>query len=121
MRHISIRTMQISLATLLLSLILMMFQADASLLAFINISFLFSLLLLIVGGFLFVYEGGFFNGLIYSYRRLRRLTKIGKYMAQFDDLDDEPVVPKTFSVTKPIFFSGLLICTLTLIIGYFIR
>jgi hypothetical protein len=121
MKHISIRTAQISLATLLLALILTMIQGNVSLLTFINISFLFSLPLLILGGFLFVYEGGFFNGLIYSYRRLRHSTKMGKYVAQFDNLDNEPIVPKAFSVTKPIFFSGLLIFLLTLIVAYLIR
>ncbi|MBA2872115.1 cell division protein FtsB [Anoxybacillus calidus] len=121
MKHISIRTVQISLTTLLLALILTIIQGDVSLLTFINISFLLSLPLLMLGGFLFVYEGGFFNGLIYSYRRLRRSTKMGKYVAQFDHLDHESVVPMTFSVTKPIFFSGLLIFLFTLIIAYFMR
>jgi hypothetical protein len=118
MKHIRIRTAQISLATLLLALIVTMIQGDVSLLTFINTSFLLSLPLIMLGGFLFVYEGGFFNGLIYSYRRLRRSTKMGKYVAQFDNLDNEPVVPKTFSVTKPIFFSGLLIFLFTLIVAY---
>jgi hypothetical protein len=121
MKHISIRTAQISLAALILALIVTIIQGDVSLLSFINTSFLLSLPLLILGGFLFVYEGGFFNGLIYSYRRLRRSTKMGKYVAQFDNLDDEPVVPKNFSVTKPIIFSGLLIFLLTLIVAYFMR
>jgi hypothetical protein len=110
-----------SLAIVLLALIITLIQGNFSLLNLINNSFLLSLPLLMIGGFLYVYEGGFFNGIAYSYRRLRRSTKMGKYVAQFDNLDEQPVVPKSFSVTKPMIFSGLLIFSLTLIAAYLIR
>jgi hypothetical protein len=103
-----------------LTFVIMSVQRSCSLLSFINTAFLLSLALLIVSGFLFVYEGGFFNGLINSYRRLYRLSKIGRYLAELELDDDGPFMPQKRAFTLPLLLSALVLFMLTLSAAYFI-
>ncbi len=77
-----------------------------------------------IGSFSFVIEAGFFNGIVYSFKRFRKSTKEGSFFAQYDDLDDtkeiheEYVVKKQFTMTRPFLYVGLLMVVGTTIISY---
>ncbi|PAQ14387.1 hypothetical protein CD798_10995 [Bacillaceae bacterium SAOS 7] len=89
-------------------------------------SFFFSLISLTVGASLFVIEGGFFNGIRYSVKKLRKSSKEGEYIASFDDLDDTKEVyeeyPKksVFTWTYPLLVGGGILTLATSIIAFVI-
>lgn len=118
MRQTFLFYIKILLISLSVSLTVTFIHGSFSLLAFINTLFLLSLVLLIVGGFLFVYEGGFFNGFINSYRRLYRLSKLGKYLSQFELEQMEPFAPKKVAITFPFLAIGLILFLFTLSVAY---
>ncbi|WP_338753562.1 DUF3899 domain-containing protein [Bacillus sp. FJAT-52991] len=92
----------------------------------IDYSFFFSLISLTVGASLFVIEGGFFNGIRYSFKKLRKSSKEGEYIASFDHLDDTKEIyeeyPKqrVFTWTYPLLAGGGVIALATLIIAFII-
>ncbi|MGM9943356.1 MAG: DUF3899 domain-containing protein [Lysinibacillus sp.] len=64
--------------------------------------FLISLILLLIGASLFVIQGGFFNGLIFSFKRFtNRMTKLGEYATELDQ-QSEYVENVEFQVTIPL-------------------
>ncbi len=123
MKSIIIRTCLLTASILVLSLFIVLLQGEWSLVSFVNVAFLLALLPFIIGGFLFVYEGGFFKGVMYGFRRLHTSrSKAGRYLAELQGLSDEqPVQAKKFTVTYPLLFSGLILLLLTIAAGYAIR
>ncbi|HET7629716.1 MAG TPA: DUF3899 domain-containing protein [Bacillales bacterium] len=94
-------------------------SSEWSLLSVINAAFLASLLLLIVGASLFVISGGFFNAIVYSFRRFfRKGTKMGKLL-EGDDEDDIPK-PVSFSITYPLLIVGGILFIVTMILSYIV-
>ncbi|MBE2912548.1 DUF3899 domain-containing protein [Anoxybacillus flavithermus] len=81
-------------------------------LTFINVSFLLAQPLIIIGGLRFIYERGFFDVTIASFKRLFR-SPVERYYAQ-DKHDDET---KT-QWGAPFFFAGLFVTFMTLILSY---
>jgi len=81
-------------------------------LTFINISFYIAQPLVIIGGFRFIYEKGFFDMTISSFKRLFRSPVERDYI---DDEDDNETKKQWGA---PLFFSGLIVTLLTLIFSY---
>ncbi len=111
-------------AIFLVPLINSFFSPTDFALQFINTFFMIGLFYLACGAFLFVVEKGFFNGIIYSMKRLRRSTMKGKLLSQFDDIDktDEIYIEyeknRRTSLTKPFLYIGILSVMTSFIISY---
>jgi hypothetical protein len=108
----------------LVSAILSFFYDDGFLLGTINISFLIGMGVLAAGTLMKVVESGFFNGIQYAFKRFRKSTKEGKYIAQFDDLDktkeahEEYNQVRSFLLTLPFLLSGGITVAADLIVSY---
>ncbi|WP_221248105.1 DUF3899 domain-containing protein [Anoxybacillus mongoliensis] len=81
-------------------------------LTFINTSFLLAQPLVIIGGFRFIYEKGFFDVTISSFKRLFR-SPVERYMA---DEQRDDASKKQWGAT--LFFAGLVVTGATLIFSY---
>ncbi|AST07951.1 DUF3899 domain-containing protein [Anoxybacillus flavithermus] len=81
-------------------------------LTFINTSFLLAQPLVIIGGFRFIYEKGFFDVTISSFKRLFR-SPVERYMTD-EQCDDAS--KKQWGAT--LFFAGLVVTGATLIFSY---
>jgi hypothetical protein len=97
---------------LFFSIIVPFFQSEPYHIALVNNFFAVGMLFLCLGAFLFIMEQGFFNGISYAFKRFRKNTKKGKYVSQFDDLDEtkeiyeEYNVKRSYSITKPLLLVG---------------
>ncbi|GMN99458.1 DUF3899 domain-containing protein [Parageobacillus thermoglucosidasius] len=123
MKVVTMRTFLLTVAILTISFFIVLFQGEWSLLSFVNVTFLLSLLPLMIGGFLFVYEQGFFNSFAYGFRKLRKSrSKAERYLAELQDMPaGQPIHSKKFAVTYPFLFSGLALVLLMIVVGYAIR
>ncbi|WP_412674751.1 DUF3899 domain-containing protein [Anoxybacillus ayderensis] len=81
-------------------------------LTFINISFYIAQPLVIIGGFRFIYEKGFFDMTISSFKRLFRPP------VEIDDENEQENDEEEKQWGAPFFFAGLIITLLTLIFSY---
>lgn len=117
------RTFLLTVAILTISFFIVLFQGEWSLLSFVNVTFLLSLLPLMIGGFLFVYEQGFFNSFAYGFRKLHKSrSKAERYLAELQGTSaGQPIHPKKFAITYPLLFSGLTLVLLMIAVGYAIR
>jgi hypothetical protein len=93
---------------------------------FLNATFFIGVVFLLTGLFLFVYEGGFFDGILHSFRIIGKKTKLGEYASQFDD-GDEAIVPRSvakkssiFRLTCPLIKAGGLFVAADTIIAFVI-
>jgi hypothetical protein len=120
---VAVRTCLLTAAMLMISFFIVLFQGKWTVLSFINVTFLLSLLPLAIGGFLFVYEQGFFNGFVYGFRRLRKSgSKAERYLAELQGIADEPPVqPRKFTITYPLLLSSLILFLFMIAAGYAIR
>ncbi|MCP3761641.1 DUF3899 domain-containing protein [Domibacillus sp. A3M-37] len=75
-------------------------QSD-SVRAMIDSLFMIGLLFLVAGVALFLLEKGFFNGVAYGFKRLRKSSNEGAYTAQFDDLDQTGELHEEYAARKP--------------------
>ncbi|OIU72514.1 hypothetical protein BHE18_07790 [Rossellomorea aquimaris] len=93
-------------------------------LSILNSLFITGMIYLIFGGFLYIFQKGFFNGIVYSLKRFRRSTAQGKYVSQFDDLDDtkeaheELSVIRSYRVTRSLLVIGGLLLIISLALSY---
>jgi len=120
MKQTYLYTFRFSFAVLILSFILTLLSGEMTLLTFINTSFLISLPLLILGGFLFVFERGFFNAALQGFRRLSRSKAKAEGINYFEEDDNYPAHKKSYPITIPLLFSGLLMFLLTMAAGFLI-
>ena len=101
-------TFYIILSSIIGAAILNLFSSAPSLLNLLDRWFLISMVLLIIGASLFVVQGGFFNGLIFSFKRFtNRMTKQGQYASEFDH-GSEMVEDMHFSITMPFLLAGII-------------
>jgi hypothetical protein len=116
-------TCLLTVAMLIISFFIVLFRGEWTFLSFVNVTFLLSLLPLVIGGFLFVYEQGFFNGFAYGFRKLRKSSsKAERYLAELQGISaEQPVQPKKFAITYPLLFSSLILFLLMIAAGYAIR
>jgi hypothetical protein len=108
----------------LISAVLSFFYDYGFSLGIINISFLIGMGLLVVGGLMKVVESGFFNGIQYAFKRFRKSTKEGNYIAKFDDMDETKEAHEEynknnqFALTLPFLLSGSITVSVDLIVSY---
>ena len=99
-------------------------QRKALLLSIIDSLFIVGITYVIFGALLYIFEKGFFNGIVYALKRFRSSTKQGKFLSQFDDLDktkephEEYGAERTFTITKPILLVGSLAFVLSIALSY---
>ncbi|WP_026693277.1 DUF3899 domain-containing protein [Peribacillus kribbensis] len=102
------------------SLIFAFFGDHSFLVSYLNSLFFIGLFFIVAGAFLFVVQGGFFNGIIFSMKSFLKLDRLGSYVASFDH--DEKAnkssypVSRPFKLTGPILVSGAICCLLSLML-----
>ncbi|MFJ8530150.1 DUF3899 domain-containing protein [Bacillus sp. NPDC094106] len=91
------------------------------LLNFVNISFYIALLCILLGGFLFLFQSGFFNVTIYAFQKVFGTNKkIESLIEEEDPVDKKERIYKTYSFTwtYPICITGVLLGALSTIISF---
>lgn len=78
-------TCYIILFSIVLAVLINTFSSAPTFAGLLDKWFLISLILLLISASLFVIQGGFFNGLIFSFKRFtNRMTKLGQYATELD-------------------------------------
>ncbi|MEI2663509.1 DUF3899 domain-containing protein [Rossellomorea sp. LJF3] len=99
-------------------------QEKDLLLSIIDSLFVIGIAYISIGALLYIFEKGFFNGIVYALKRFRNSTKQGKYISQFDDLDEmkeaheEYGAQRSYSITKSFLLTGGLTLVLSIIMTY---
>ncbi len=99
-------------------------QERSILLSLLDSLFILGIVFVVIGAFLYIIQGGFFNGIIYSLKRFRSSTKQGKFISQFDDLDEtkevheEFEIKRSFALTRPFLFIGGFALILSFVLTY---
>lgn len=87
-----------------------------SLLAFANASFIIGLFALIIGLIIFVIQGGFFDFMYYSFKKVRHsFKKDSDLVSHFEPRDGSRV-----AITYPLIFSGIALFILSLILSLYV-
>jgi hypothetical protein len=110
----------ISIITLMVSFLFSLYKGF-SWLAYIDILFLTSLVILIIGLFMFVCIGGFFDAITFTFRRVASsLSKRAELRK--DDLESMALPSEVFSTQFMMGFlmSGLALTVISIIIGFFL-
>jgi hypothetical protein len=99
-------------------------QEKNLLLSIIDSMFVIGIAYISLGALLYIFEKGFFNGIVYALKRFRNSTKQGKYISQFDDLDEmkeaheEYGVQRSYSITRSFLLIGGLTFALSILLSY---
>ncbi|WP_064092255.1 DUF3899 domain-containing protein [Rossellomorea aquimaris] len=99
-------------------------QRKTILLSIIDSLFIVGISYVIIGALLYIFERGFFNGIVYALKRFRSSTKQGKFLSQFDDLDktndphEEYGAERRFTITKPFLLLGSMAFVLSIALSY---
>lgn len=108
------------LIVIFINLFISAFSSIEYKLSLLNNVFLTSLLLLMIGGSLFLLEGGFFNIIIFGFKKFRRrMSTKGRYVAEQTDQNDT-VASFEFSSTNSFLIVGGLLFLCTFILGVII-
>nr|WP_239529260.1 DUF3899 domain-containing protein [Sporolactobacillus spathodeae] len=87
-----------------------------SLLTFANASFIIGLFALIIGLIIFVIQGGFFDFIYYSFKKVRHsFKKDSDLVGRFEPRDGSRAV-----ITYPLIFSGIALFILSLILSLYV-
>lgn len=98
--------------------------SNSFLLYFINIMFYIALLFIIIGGFVFLFQRGFFNVTMYAFKKLGRSNKkIESLIEGEEKRDPKEILYRTYSFTwtYPIVITGIILGALSTIIGFAIK
>lgn len=107
--------------TLIFSLILSTIRSHSfDYLAWINILFLCSLLVTMVGGILFVIQGGFFNGIYRSFKHFfRSINKVEEVIQDVEGKRDDGIPYKLkIGWTFPLLIAGLILFVFSLFLSF---
>ncbi|MCA1062050.1 DUF3899 domain-containing protein [Rossellomorea sp. AcN35-11] len=77
-----------TLLFIIILIVMAILQEKTLFLSIIDSLFIIGIAYVAIGSFLYIFEKGFFNGIVYALKRFRNSTKQGKYISQFDDLDE---------------------------------
>jgi hypothetical protein len=120
-QHIS-RVLLFTAASALISYLIVLFtRNDKVFIHFINNLFLISLIFIIIGGTLFIIQGGFFTAINYSFKRVyKRLSRKGVYMAELegDNKNDDDFKRYRFSFMPSILLTGVILFALTMLLAF---
>lgn len=101
------------------SAIIALFSFQSFLLNFVNYLFYFGLFFIIIGGFVFLFQRGFFNVTIYGFRKLGRSKnkKIDDAFSEEDDPKEMLYHTYSFKWTYPIVITGIVLWVFSTIIS----
>ncbi|MGH0941199.1 DUF3899 domain-containing protein [Bacillus mycoides] len=92
------------------------------LLNFVNISFYIALVFILIGGFLFIFQNGFFNVTIYGFQRVFSTNKkIDSLIEEAEEpIDKKERIYKTYSFkwTYPICITGIVLGLFSILISF---
>ncbi|QWG43920.1 DUF3899 domain-containing protein [Bacillus mycoides] len=92
------------------------------LLNFVNISFYIALIFILIGGFLFIFQNGFFNVTIYAFQRVFGTNKkIDSLIEEAEEpIDKKERIYKTYSFkcTYPICITGIVLGLFSILISF---
>ncbi|WP_413789211.1 DUF3899 domain-containing protein [Bacillus yunxiaonensis] len=91
------------------------------LLNFVNIMFYIALLFIIIGGFLFLFQRGFFNVTMYAFKKLGRSNKkIESLVEDEEKRDPKEILYRTYSFawTYPIVITAIILGALSTILTF---
>lgn len=105
------------------SSIISLFSSHSFLFDFVNFSFYFGLAFIILGGFLFLIQRGFFNITIYALRKLgRSKDKKVESLIEGDEEEEDPkeALYRTYSFTwtYPVIITGLVLWFFSTVISF---
>ncbi|MGF9965172.1 DUF3899 domain-containing protein [Bacillus rhizoplanae] len=83
--------------------------------------FYIALIFIIIGGFLFLYQRGFFNVTIYAFRKLGRSNKkVESLIEDEEKRDPKEILYRTYSFTwtYPIVITGIILGALSTVISF---
>jgi hypothetical protein len=116
----------IAVAIMFVSLVYSLVQGNPLIISLLNSLFIAGMIYLVLGAFLYIFQKGFFNGIVYSLKRFRRSTVQGKYLSQFDDIDEtkdaheEFTVIRSFKITSTLLIIGSSMLIISLVLSYII-
>ncbi|MEG9296343.1 DUF3899 domain-containing protein [Mangrovibacillus sp. Mu-81] len=116
----------IAVAIIIVSLVYSLVQGNPLIISLLNSLFIAGMIYLVLGAFLYIFQKGFFNGIVYSLKRFRRSTVQGKYLSQFDDIDEtkdaheEFTVIRSFKITSTLLIIGSSMLIISLVLSYII-
>jgi len=126
MKHLNLRWIIIALIGSIFLIIF--FQGylynKITVVTFINALFLSGLTLIILGGAMFVYQGGFFKGIIYSFKRFFKSFSLkNKWIVEneFDDKDDDEILTREYkisSATLSVLLVGILLFVISVLLAF---
>ncbi|MCA1056744.1 DUF3899 domain-containing protein [Rossellomorea aquimaris] len=121
------RTLLIILITIIplaISMTVSVSGGDSFTLSLLDGLFIVGMIQLIIGAFLYIFQKGFFNGIIYSLKRFRRSTSQGRYLSQFDDIDstkeahEEISAERSYKITAALLLTGILLLFISFLSSY---
>jgi hypothetical protein len=116
------RALYLTIISTLSGSLLLLFTANQNLFtSFINNLFMISLVLIIVGGTLFVIQGGLFTAINYSFKRVyKSITRKGKYLKELegDNTNDNDIKRLYFSYMPAMIISGIFLFIVTMFLAF---
>ncbi|MFC7784706.1 MULTISPECIES: DUF3899 domain-containing protein [unclassified Rossellomorea] len=101
-------------------------QGKNLLLSIIDSLFIIGITYVAIGALLYIFQKGFFNGILYALKRFRNSTKQGKYISQFDTLDEtkdaheEYGMQRSYSITRSFLIVGTISLVLSITLSYLV-
>ncbi|WP_438824432.1 DUF3899 domain-containing protein [Bacillus sp. JJ864] len=95
--------------------------SNSFLLNFVNSMFYIALLFIIIGGFVFLFQRGFFNVTIYAFKKLGRSNnKMESLIEGEEESDPKEILYRTYSFTwtYPIVITGIILAALSSIMSF---
>jgi hypothetical protein len=109
---------------LIIFLVSSLSQGDPFILSLLNGLFVTGMIYLIIGAFMYIFQKGFFNGIVYALERFRKSTTQGKFLSQFDDIDsteeahEEYTVVRSYKITRTLLIIGCSLLVISLALSY---
>jgi Domain of unknown function (DUF3899) len=101
-------------------------QEKNLLLSIVDSLFIIGITYVATGALLYIFQKGFFNGILYALKRFRNSTKHGKYISQFDKLDEtkdaheEYGMQRSYSITRSFLIGGTISLVLSIALSYLV-
>ncbi|WP_020059824.1 DUF3899 domain-containing protein [Bacillus sp. 123MFChir2] len=95
--------------------------SNSFLLNFVNMMFYIALLFIIIGGFVFLFQRGFFNVTIYAFKKLGRSNKkIESLIEGEEERDPKEILYRTYSFTwtYPVLITGIILAAFSSIMSF---
>jgi hypothetical protein len=114
----------IAVMILIIFLVSSLSQGDPFILSLLNGLFVTGMIYLVIGAFMYIFQKGFFNGIVYALKRFRKSTTQGKFLSQFDDIDsteeahEEFTVIRSYKITRSLLIIGCVLLVISMALSY---